>query len=101
VGYLFVFLIAAGVGVAVYAVTLRDAARAGAGMESLGDAPSVPAERQGDYVPVTAWGPDWQSRLTGLLGLAVAVIVGAAALAVMTYTGFSMLFKLIGSVAGS
>lgn len=98
-GYLFVFLIAAGVGVAVYAVTLRDGARAGAGMEPGSVASSVP-ERQGASVPVTAWGPDWQSRLTGLLGLAVAVIVGAAALALLTYSGFSMLFKLLGNVAG-
>ena len=90
-GYLIVFVIAAGVGVAVYAITLRNPpvpvapARSG----------SAPGAAGGSYVSVSGWQPDWQSRLTGLLGLTIAVVVGAAALAFATYLGVSALFKLL------
>lgn len=98
-GYLWVLIVAAAVGVAVYVVTLRaEPARlqgfgpdAGPGAE---DAPS--GTEQGAYVPVTGGRPDWQSRLTGVFGLAVAVVLGSAALAVVAVMGYSMLARMLG-----
>jgi hypothetical protein len=92
-GYLVVFVIAAGVGVAVYAITLRNPPAMAAPIGP-GSAPSAPGGS--GYVPVAGWRPDWQSRLTGLLGLAIAVVVGAAALAFATYVGVSSVLKLFG-----
>jgi hypothetical protein len=95
-GYLFVFLIAAAVGVAVYAITLRSDAP----LTSAGSAPDPgTAAPPGDYVTVTGWRPDWQSRLTGLLGLLLAVILGAAAIAVSLYLGGSFVARLLDGAA--
>ena len=38
---------------------------------------------------------DWESRLTGALGLVIAVIAGAAVLAFSAYLSVSFLVKLI------
>jgi len=94
VGYLIVFAIASAVGVAVYAVTLREEAQPLPGLTDLQS--QTPA---GTYVSVAGGKPDWQSRLTGLLGLFVAVIVGAAALAAVLYISFQSVFRLLGSLA--
>ena len=98
--YLLVLLVAAAVGAAVYFVTMRadvdyegsdGAAFSGAGAPSPGSG----------YVPVGAVRTDWQTRLTGLLGLLIMVIVGAVVLAGTVYIGFSVLFHLIGSAASN
>jgi hypothetical protein len=92
-GYLLVFLIAAAVGVAVYALTLRGQLPTSTGAGGSGTpAPPPP----GDYVPVTGWRPDWQSRLTGLLGLLLAVVLGAAAIAIAAYAGGRFLVRMLG-----
>jgi hypothetical protein len=103
VAYLLVFLIAAAAGVAVYALTVRAPAAtpaAAAALEVAGlTGEGSPAE--GTYVNVSGWRPDWQSRLTGLLGLTVAIVLGAAAIALVTYLGFSYLFRVLGDVAST
>jgi hypothetical protein len=49
---------------------------------------------------VTTAGPDWQTRLTGLLGLLVMVAVGSVVLAITLYLSFSWLFGLFASSSG-
>lgn len=95
-GYLFVFLIAAAVGVAVYAITLRADSSAGATEVGSPAGASAASPPPGDYVSVTGWRPDWQSRLTGLVGLLLAVLLGAAAIAVIVYAGGSFVVRLLG-----
>jgi hypothetical protein len=94
VGYLLVFVIAAGVGVAVYALTLRD------GMQPIpGFSEPDPPKPEGSYVSVAGGTPDWQSRLTGLLGLVVAVVIGAVALAAVLYISIDTIVRLLGNLA--
>ncbi|HEX6843618.1 MAG TPA: hypothetical protein VF235_00750 [Actinomycetota bacterium] len=94
-GYLLVFLIAAAVGVAVYALTVRGQLPTSA--TDRGTASGTTATPPpGDYVPVTGWRPDWQSRLTGLLGLLLAVLLGAAAIALASYLGGRFVVRLLG-----
>jgi hypothetical protein len=94
VGYLIVFVVAAGVGVAVYALTLRDATFTVAG-------PGEPSRSapDGTYVSVSGGTPDWQSRLTGLVGLLVAVVIGAVALAAVLYLSISAVVRLVSGLA--
>jgi hypothetical protein len=47
------------------------------------------------YVTVTDLRSTWESRLTGALGLVIAIIVGAVALAMGTYLGVVFLVKLL------
>lgn len=98
-GYLWVLIVAAVVGVAVYVVTLRAEPGALHGFEQ-GPEPkagtALSGTDPGAYVPVMGGRPDWQSRLTGVFGLAVAVAIGSAALAVVVVMGYSMLARLIG-----
>ena len=100
--YLLVLLVAAAVGAAVYFVTLRAdvdyEGSDGAAFSSAGA--SAPAPGSG-YVPVGSVSTDWQTRVTGLLGLLIMVIVGAVVLAGTTYIGFSILFHLIGNAASN
>jgi hypothetical protein len=42
----------------------------------------------------------WESRLTGALGLVIAIIVGAVSLALGTYLGFSFLVRLLDRSVG-
>lgn len=99
-GYLIVFLIAAGVGVAVYAITLHNDAGGPALPSAEAAAPAAGTPPPGgEYVTVTGWRPDWQSRLTGLLGLLLAVVLGAAAIATLLYAGGSLLGRLLGGAA--
>jgi hypothetical protein len=61
----------------------------------------VPVPGSGQtYLTVTDTRLDWESRLTGALGLVIAVIAGAAALAFTTYAGASLLVKLIHRAVG-
>ncbi len=83
--YLFVLALACAVGVAVYAITLRSAAHPSS---SLAD--PVATASPGPPTYLTNDGrPDWQTRLTGLLGLIVAVVVGGIALAATLYVSIS------------
>ena len=95
--YLFVVLVAATVGAAAYLMTLRQgAAHAAAGPPRANHPVGVPVPGSGQtYVTVTDTRLDWESRLTGALGLVIAVIAGAAALAFTTYAGASLLVKLV------
>ena len=44
--------------------------------------------------------PDWQSRLTGFLGLVIAVVTGAVLLAFTLYTGVDWLVRLATDAIG-
>jgi hypothetical protein len=102
--YLLVLLVAAAVGAAVYFVTLRAdvdyEGSDGAAFSSAGVSTSAPAPGSG-YVPVGSVRTDWQTRVTGLLGLLIMVVVGAVVLAGTVYIGFSLLFHLIGNAASN
>jgi hypothetical protein len=95
--YLLVLMAAAAVGAAAFRATLREgapptaAARAGS-TQPVGVPVSSPEQ---SYVPVTDFRSTWESRLTGALGLVIAVIVGAVALALGTYLGVLFLVKLL------
>jgi hypothetical protein len=96
-GYLLVMLVAAAVGAAAYLMTLRQGAAPTAAAPSRVSPPmGVPVARPGQtYLTVTDTRPDWESRLTGALGLVIAVIAGAAVLAFSAYLSVSFLVKLI------
>lgn len=101
--YMLVLVVAAAVGLGVYVFTLRQ--------PPVGP-PGAPAERDpaggggvdpglgGTYVPVVAAATDWESRLTSALGLVIAVIVGAVALAASTYLAFAIVGRLVHRFAG-
>lgn len=93
--YAFVLLLAVAVGAGVYISTIRGDGQVAQGPSSTGD----PAER-GTYVPVAPEHPDWQSRLTGFLGLVVAVVVGAVLLAFTLYTGIERLIRFATDAVG-
>jgi len=95
--YAFVFLLAVGVGVGVYITTVRSGGSVAAGFS--GAAEPVPPD-PGLYVPVTPAKPDWQSRLTGFLGLVIAVVTGAVLLAFTLYTGVDWLVRLATDAIG-
>jgi hypothetical protein len=100
--YLLVVLVAAAVGAAAYLTTLRQGAAPTAAGPSRANQPvGVPVPGSGQtYLTVTDTRLDWESRLTGALGLVIAVIAGAAALAFTTYAGASLLVKLIHRAVG-
>lgn len=108
--YLMVFLVAVAVGAAVYVVTIREApagpvfsglGRGDAAALSEGDAAVAASEQAGAYVRVSAMRPDWQTRLTGFLGLIVAVVMGAVVIAVSLYVAFSWLAHFLGGIVSS
>jgi hypothetical protein len=104
VAYVIVLLIAAAVGGAVYYLTLKRGVLSvvGFGSEEPPPPPRAPDQPPpGSYVSVTAATPDWQSRLAGILGLAVAVVVGAVTLAGSIYLSASWLVRLIGHATKS
>lgn len=108
-GYLLVLLVAGGVGYGVYWLTLRWGVRA---------EPSVPADvgewkgtdpspepflrddpPAGAYLPVSAGGLSWQSRLSGVLGLAIAVAVAAVGSAFALYMVGHLIARMLQSSA--
>lgn len=106
--YMMVFLVAVAVGAAVYVVTVREGLGArmfsgltGAEAGAPGGGDAAAAGQAGAYVRVSAMRPDWQTRLTGFLGLIVAVVVGAVVIAVSLYVAFSWLAHLLGGVVSS
>lgn len=97
-GYAFVFLVAVAVGVGVYVTTVRGDR---AVTEGFGTGTDPGAGDAGTYVPVAPGRPDWQSRLTGFLGLVIAVVVGAIVLAFTLYAGVEWLVKLVTDAVGT
>lgn len=95
--YAFVFLVAVAVGVGVYVTTVRSDRPVAQGF---GSASESPVPEPGVYVPVTSARPDWQSRLTGFLGLVIAVVVGAILLAFTLYTGVEWLVRFAADAVG-
>src|SRR4249920_1021311 len=97
--YLMVVLVAAAAGAAVYLLTMRT------GVAPVDDASPQPTSQApatgGSYVPVVSAATDWESRVTSALGLVIAVIVGAVALAASTYMTFAFLARLISHATGS
>jgi hypothetical protein len=99
--YLLVVLVAAAVGAAAYLMTLRQSAAPTAAPSRASQPAGVPVPGSGQtYVTVTDTRLDWESRLTGALGLVIAVIAGAAALALSAYVSVSFLVKLIKHAVG-
>ena len=94
--YLLVIVVAAAVGAAAYLVTLRQgAAPAGAAAPRASQPLGIPVPPGQTYVTASDIRPDWESRLTGALGLVIAVIAGASVLAFGAYLSVSFLVKLI------
>jgi hypothetical protein len=99
--YLLVVLVAAAVGAAAFRATLHQSAAPTAAGRHRGTQPvGVPVPGSGpsserSYVPVTDIRASWESRLTGALGLVIAIIVGAVSLALGAYLGISFLVRLI------
>ncbi|HYJ60499.1 MAG TPA: hypothetical protein VE032_03435 [Actinomycetota bacterium] len=87
--YLIVLALAAAVGVAVYAITLRSGTHPSSVVEpgQTATAPAAPAGPPSFLADDVR--PDWQLRLTGLLGLVVAVVIGGVFLAVALYVSVS------------
>jgi hypothetical protein len=109
VAYVIVLLVAAAVGAAVYYLTIRRGVIPLGGFGGEPASPRLPPPNTppmappgpSTYVSVIASKPDWQSRMTGILGLAVAVVVGAVALAGSIYLSASWLVRLIGHATKS
>jgi hypothetical protein len=96
VAYALVFLVALAVGAGVYVISLRRAPfnEGGFGGET------VAARPEPAFLPVASSRPDWQTRLTGVLGLLIAVTVGAVALTLALVAFGSLIARLFGSVSG-
>ena len=100
-GYVLVVLVAAAAGAGVYLYTLRQPVPSSA--PPSGDPADERAPEPGlggSYVPVVASATSWESRLTSALGLVIAVIVGAVALAASTYLAFSVAGRLLHRFTG-
>jgi hypothetical protein len=100
--YLLVLLVAAAVGAAAFRATLRESAAHTAAARTRSAQPvGVPVPSAGhSYVPVADVRATWESRLTGALGLVIAIVVGAVALALGTYLGISFVVKLVNRSVG-
>jgi hypothetical protein len=103
-GYALVLLIAGGVGWGVYWLTLRWGIRTEPAVpadvgEWKGTDPSpdpfVEAPPGGAYLPVAAGQPSWQSRLSGVLGLVIAVAVAAVGSAFALYTVGRLIARML------
>ena len=95
--YVLVLLVAAAVGGGVYFFTLR---RGPIPLPFFGsEAPAVPTETMGSSYVSVSTRPDWQQRVTGILGLAVTVVIAAVALASSVYVSVSWLVRLIGDAS--
>jgi len=94
--YMLVLVVAAAVGAAAFRATLRQGAAPTAAHARSAQPVGVPvALHEQSYVPVTDFRSTWESRLTGALGLVIAIIVGAVALALGSYLGVLFLVKLL------
>jgi hypothetical protein len=98
VSYLIVFFIAAVVGAAVYFLSIREDETRD---DDAGISDDVVPQSSGShaYLPLSASHQDWATRLTGMLGLLITVVVGAIALAVSVYLSVGWLAHKIGDAA--
>ena len=103
-GYVLVVIVALAVGAAVYVSTLRGAvpwfdgqSRGGFRLTRPGSSASAVAEPIG--VPVSSPATDWQTRLTGVVGLLLAVIVAAVVLAASVYAVGAAIGNAVGDAA--
>ena len=100
--YALVLLVAIWVGAAVFVLSVRDVpppTDGGFGRES--SLPPPPAASGTAYVPVTTSAPDWQTRLQGVLGLAISIVLAALGLAIAVYAVGSVIAHAVGSSAPS
>jgi hypothetical protein len=93
-GYVLVFALAAAVGVAVYLIT----ARGGLGMLGSNGLGRGAVNEPGAAV-VGGSRADWQTRMTGLVGLAIAVILASVVLAAAVYAVGSAVGRAIDHAA--
>jgi hypothetical protein len=102
VAYVIVLFAAAAVGGGVYYLTIRRGLIPLPGFETEAPAPPTsPTTPTGSSYVSTGAKPDWQSRMTGVLGLAVTVIVGAVALASSLYLSVSWIVRIVGHASKS
>ncbi len=104
-GYIIVAMLAVAVGVGVYLIAMRFAPapsepepQATPEAGSVGDGATTPptvAPAGGAYIPVTDVRPSWQRRVVGLIGLLVAIVVGAAAAAFALYLLVQVITSLV------
>jgi hypothetical protein len=101
VSYLIVFFIAAVVGTGVYVLSIREDATNDD--EDAGFVDEVVPSASGTraFLPISTTHQDWATRVTGLLGLLVTVVLGAVALAVSVYLSVSWLAHKISDVASN
>jgi hypothetical protein len=106
VAYMIVFLAALVAGVLTYWLTLRSPGTEPANLTNDGDGflPSPPSSNagtvgDGTYVPLGSDRRSWQTRVVGLLGLAIAVTLAAALLAFTLYQSGAMIARLINDYA--
>ncbi len=107
--YLLVLLVAGGVGYGVYWLALRwgpgaePVVPADVGEWDGSEAPPDPMREEpaprGAYVPIAAGPLSWQSRLSGILGLAVAVAVAAIGSAFALYAAGQLIARMLRSSA--
>jgi hypothetical protein len=98
--YLLVLLVAAAVGAAAFRATLRQSAAPAAAARARPPV-GVPVPASGHtFVSVTEVRETWESRLTGALGLVIAIVVGAVTLALGTYLGITFVVKLVNRSVG-
>jgi hypothetical protein len=88
-GYALVLFVALAVGAAVYVVTARNGSVAFGSHRAGGDEGEA-------YVPVGTAQSDWQTRMTGVLGLLIVVVAGAIAAALGAYALVEALTHLVG-----
>ena len=100
--YVLVLVVAAAVGAAAFRATIREnTAPTAAARDRARHPVGVPVPNPAQtYVPVTDIRASWESRLTGALGLVIAIIVGAVSLALGTYLGISFLMSLVNRSVG-
>lgn len=118
-GTVLVLAIAVGVGVLVYRLTAADDRDAGAPEPSTagsdeertwtgeerrasttGGASARSLEAPEGYIPVSSGDPSWHARLGGVMGLVIAVAVGAIALAFSLWALGSLVARLFSNAGG-
>jgi hypothetical protein len=117
-GYVIVVLLAGSAGALVYWASMRYSAGAdaperhdapeltpreeGAEVGAAGEGGPAPAAPPGTaYIPVVRSRGSWQSRLGGVMGLAIAVAVGAATTAFVLYEAGHIITKLLTDAANN
>ena len=103
--YVIVFLAALAAGALTYWLTLRSPGTETATLTNDGDGflpippPTAAPAADGAYVPLGSDRRSWQTRVVGVLGLAIAVTLAAAVLAFSVYQGGAIVARLINDYA--